>query len=157
MKEIALIGTNGRVMSSVLSRILENGFSVNVLTPFPTRIMIDNTNLTVSRLDVMSEDATREALEGYSTLVIANETDLQNDENDSMILKYFDKTVRAANEAGAKRVIVVGAKESNAFYVSHLKRHDDIDWVYFDTEGDFADAVVKEIVSPAYHRENASF
>lgn len=157
MKEIALIGANGRVMSAVMTAMLKRGLSVNALTLFPERVMIDNTMLTVSRFDVTSEEATREALEGYPTVVIANETDLENEELDNLILKYFNQTVKAAGQAGAKRVIVVGAKASNAFYTNHLKNYDDIDWVYFDTEGDFADKVSDEVISPRYHRENASF
>lgn len=157
MKEIALIGANGRVMSAVLSSLLSRDLSVNALTLFPEKIMIDNTRLTVSRFDVTSEQGTRDALEGYSTLVIANETNFENEALDNLILKYFDKTVKAAREAGAKRIIVVGAKDSNAFYVGHLKRYDDIDWVYFDTEGDFASRVADEVIAPRHHRENASF
>lgn len=157
MKEIALISANGPVASAVLSRLLEHDLSVNILSLFPERIMLDNSRVTVSRLDVRSEEKVREALEGYSTVVIANESDLQNDELDNIILKYFDKTLNAASQAGAKRVIVVGAKESNAFYLSHLNRREDIDWVYYDTEGDFANRVAEEVVNPKYHRENASF
>lgn len=157
MKEIALIGANGPVMSAVLSKLLEKDLSVNALTLFPERVMVDNTRLTISRFDVTSKEATREALEGYSTLVIANETDLKNAQLDDLILKYFNQTINAAREAGAKRIIVVGAKESSAFYTGDLKRHDDVDWDFYDTEGDFATRVADEVVDPHYHRENASF
>lgn len=156
MKEIALIGSNGRVMSSVLSKLLEKGLSVNALTLYPEKVMIDNTQLTISRLDVASKEGTRDALEGYSTVVIANETDLQDENLDNLILKYFAQTINAAREAGAKRVIVVGAKESTAFYVGDLSRHEDVDWVFFDTEGDYSRRVADEVVEPRYHRENAS-
>lgn len=157
MKEIALIGSNGRVMSAILSQLLEKGLSINVLTLYPEKVMVDNTRLTVNRFDVTSKEATREALEGYSTVVIANETDLENEDLDNLILKYFNSVLTAASEAGAKRVLVVGGKESNAFYLGHLNSHSDLDWVYFDTEGDFASKVSEEIISPRYHRENASF
>lgn len=157
MKEIALIGANGRVMSAVLSSLLSRGLSVNVLSLKPERVMLDDTRVTVSRLDVYSEENVREALEGYSTVVIANETDLADDAMDNLVLRYFDSTVNAAVKAGVSRVIVVGAKESNAFYLNHLENKNSIDWVYFDSEGDFADSVADEVVRPHYHRENASF
>lgn len=157
MKEIALISANGPIAGAVLGSLLERGLSVNVLSLYPERVMLDETRVTISRLDVHSEEAMREALEGYSTLVIANETDLSNDDLDNFILKSFDKALNAASQAGTKRVIVIGAKESNAFYLSHLNRRQDIDWVYFDTEGDFADRVANEIIEPRYHYENASF
>lgn len=157
MKEIALIGTNGRVMSAVLSKLLQKGLYVNLLSLNPERVMLENTQLTVTRFNVSSPDAIRDNLEGYSTLVIANETDLENETLDNLILKSFPTTLAAAHKAGAKRIIVVGAKESNAFYTGHLKRFNDIDWVYFDTEGNFAEYVADEIVNPKYHKENASF
>lgn len=153
MKEIALIGSNGPVMSHVMTKLLERGLSVNALTLYPERVMIDNTQLTVSRLDVASKDRVREALEGYNTVIIANETDLKNDDLDNLVLKYFAQTVTAATEAGVARVIVVGAKDSTAFYVTDLRRRDNIDWVFTNTEGDFAKRVIDEVVNPRYHRE----
>lgn len=155
MKEIALIGANGPVMSSVLSKLLESGNYVNALTLFPERVMLENQQLTISRFDVTSKEATREALEGYSTLVIANETDLQNAELDELILKYFAQTINAARDAGVTRILVVGAKESSAFYLGDLRRHDDVDWVFFTTEGDYATKVAGEVIEPRYHREQA--
>lgn len=153
MKEIALLGANGPVMSHVLSHLLENGLSVNALTLFPEKVMIDNTQLTVSRFDVTSKEATTEALEGYNTVIIANETDLQNDELDNIILKYFAQTVNAARDAGVSRLIVVGAKESSGFYLNDLHRHDDIDWVFINTEGDYAARAAQEALQPRFHRE----
>lgn len=157
MKEIALIGANGPVMSAVLTSLLERQMAVNVLTLYPERIMLDNSAVTVSRLDVTNGERVREALEGYATVVIANETDLQNDTLDNLVLRYFDTTVQAVRQAGVTKLVVVGSKQSNAFYLSHLERYNEPDWVYFDTEGDFADRVADEVNEPRYHRENASF
>lgn len=156
MKEIALIGANGPVMSAVLTSLLERELSVNALTLFPEKVMLDNTRLTISRFDVTNEEAVREALEGYSTLVIANESNLENEAMDDLVLKYFQKTVEAAAKAGITRILVVGGKMSNAFYLSKLKATN-LDWVYFDTEGDFAKYVADEVVAPRFHKENASF
>ena len=51
MKEIALVGVNGEVLSDVLTALLENGNDVDVFTPEPERIMLDSTNVTINRLD----------------------------------------------------------------------------------------------------------
>lgn len=145
MKEIALIGANGKIMSSVLTGLLEQDWSVNALTLYPEHVMIDNTRLTVSRFDVASEQNARKSLEGYDTVVIANETDLENADLDNLILKYFDSTLKAVREAGVKKLVVVGAKESNAFYLSKLKNLEDVDWKYYDTEGDYVGRVVETL------------
>ena len=153
MKEIAVIGANGTVMSHVLTSLLENGLYVNALTLFPERVMVNNSQLTISRLDVASKERTRESLEGYNTVIIANETDLTNKELNEVILKYYNQTVNAAIEAGVSRLIVIGGPESSAFYMGDLKRHNEIDWVFTTTEGDFARRVTDEVLSPRYHRE----
>ena len=156
MKEIAVIGANGAVMSQVLTSLLENGLYVNALTLFPERVMVNNSQLTISRLDVASKEHTRESLEGYNTVIIANETDLTNKELNEVILKYYNQTVNAAIEAGVSRLIVVGGPESSAFYMGDLKRHNEIDWVFTTTEGDFARRVADEVLSPRYHREQVA-
>lgn len=155
MKEIAVIGANGTIMSHVLTSLLECGLSVNALTLFPERVMIENSQLTVSRLDAASKERTRESLEGYNTVVIANETDLTNKDLNEIILKSYNRIVNAAIEAGVSRLIVVGGKESSAFYLGDLKRQDKIDWVYTSTEGDYARRVAEEVLSPRHHREVA--
>lgn len=155
MNEYALIGSNGPVMSHVMTQLLERGEGVNAMTLYPERVMLDNDRLTVSRLDIASKDTMRQALEGYHTAIIANETDLRNDELDNLILKHFAETVNAAREAGVERLVVIGAKESSAFYLGVLNRHNDLDWVFFTTEGDYAHAAVDEALRPRHHREQA--
>lgn len=152
MKEIAVIGANGTVMSHVLSRLLENGMAVNVMTLFPERVMVENVQLTVSHIDVASHDKMRQSLVGYDTVVITNETDLTNKELNDLALKYYNSIVNAAIEAGVKRVLVVGGKESSAFYTGDLKRHDDVDWVFTTTEGDFASRIAHEVAQGRNHR-----
>ena len=145
MKEIALIGSNGPVMSAVLGSLLAKGLSVEVFSLYPEHVMIDNTQLTVRHYDYASEENMRRSLEGYSTVVIANETDLENEELDNVILKYFPSTLKAIAEAGIENLVVVGAKESNAFYLGHLKQLENTDWKYYDTEGDYASRVIEAL------------
>lgn len=55
--------------------------------------------------------------------------------------------------AGVARVIVVGSPESEAFFAGHLRRFDDIDWVFISTEGDYAGRTAGELVAPKFHKE----
>ena len=70
-----------------------------------------------------------------------------------MTLKYFVDTVLAARRAGVERVIVVGAQESEAYFLSGLRRLDNIDWVFISTEGDYAGRTAREIEEPTFHKE----
>lgn len=157
MKEIALIGSNGRVMSAVLSELLSRGLNINLFSLNPERVMLENDRLTVSRFDACNPESIRESMTGYDTVVVTNETNFEDSELYALILKCFDTTVKAIREAGVKRLIVVGAKESNAFYLGHLKRIDDIDCIYCDTEGDFSRTVADQIEKPSAHKANVSF
>ena len=64
-----------------------------------------------------------------------------------------EDTVHAAREAGVARVIVVGSPMSTAYFVTDLRRLDDIDWVFVSTENDYPDRVADEIIKPTFHRE----
>lgn len=143
MKEIALLGSTGPIYGHVLSALLKNGNSVNVMVTDPEKVMLDTTNVTVTRLDTGSKEATKKELEGYETVVIAYETDFQNVDNNDFVLHTYSPTVNAAIEAGVKHLIVVGARESEAFLHGELRRHKDlIDSVYISTEGNYYQAVV---------------
>ena len=149
MKEIALLGVNGTVLSDTLTALLESGASVDVFSSYPEHVMLDTTNITVNRLDTSTEDATRESLIGFDTVIIALENDLENDELGEYILRTYSHTVNAAIKAGAKKLIVIGGKDSEAFYCTELKHHDKLDYVFTTTEGNYADAVAQLVAVPA--------
>ncbi len=153
MKEIALLGTVSHVQADILGALLAQGLGVNALVDYPERVMIEDTRLTITPLDVTRHEHVREMLEGYNTVVLAYNDDLKDAYTNEMTLKYFVDTVHAAREAGVERVIVVGSPDSQAFFVSDLRRLDDIDWVFISTEGDFAGRTASEVVSPRFHKE----
>lgn len=143
MKEIALLGTGGKIYSHVLTALLENGNSVNVMVTEPEKVMLNTTNVTITRLDTSTKEATRRNLEGYDTVIVAYETDFQDAANNNFILRTYSPTVNAAIEAGVKHLIVVGARESEAFLHGELRRHKDlIDSAYISTEGNYSRAAV---------------
>lgn len=153
MKEIALLGTNNHVMADVMGALLARGLSVNAMVDYPEKVMLEDSRLTVTHLPVEEHDRVKEMLEGYHDAVLTYNDDLQDAYTNDLTLKYFVDTVHAAREAGVARIIVVGSPDSEAFFVSDLRRLDDIDWVFISTEGDFPGRTTDEIVKPRFHRE----
>ena len=153
MKEIALLGTVNHVQADILGALLARGLSVNAMVDVPEHVMIEDSCLTVTHLPVEQHDRVREQLEGYATAVLAYNDDLHDAYTTELTLKYFVDTVHAAREAGVGRIVVVGSPDSEAFFVSDLRRLDDIDWVYISTEGDFAKRAADEVTDPRFHRE----
>lgn len=141
MKEIALVGVNGEVLSDVLTVLLEKGHDVDVFTPEPERIMLDTTNVTINRLDTATEEATKSQFEGFDKIILAYENDLANHDLTDFILRTYSHTVNAALKAGVKQLIVVGGKDSEAFYTTELKHHPELNYAFTNTEGDFGAAV----------------
>lgn len=153
MKEIALLGTINRVQGDVLGELLARGLSVNAMVDNPEHLMKEDSRLTVTHLPVEEHDRVVEALEGYSDAVLTYNDDLQDAVTNELTLKYFVDTVHAAREAGVKRIIVVGSPDSSAFFVSDLRRLDDIDWVFISTENAYPQRVADEVISPRFHKE----
>lgn len=139
------------VQAEVLGALLAQGLTVNALVDLPQNVMIEDTRLTISPVDLGNHDSVRRALEGYDNVVLAYNDDLSDVRTNDATLRYFTDTVHAAREAGVKRIIVVGSPDSSAFFVSALRRLDDIDWVFVSTEGDFAGHTAAELVSPSIH------
>ena len=156
MKEIALLSTTGHVFGDILGALLARGLSVNAMVDFPEKVMVEDYRLTVTHLPVQDHDRVREALEGYHDIVLAYNDDLEDAYTNDLTLKYFIDTVHAAREAGVARVIVVGAPQSTAYFVTDLRRLDDIDWVFISTENAYPERVADELISPRFHREEYS-
>lgn len=153
MKEIALLGTTGHVHGDVLGALLARGLSVNTMVDFPERVMVQDSRLTIMHLPLSDHERVKEALEGYHDVVLTYNDNLSNSYTNDLALKYFTDTVHAAREAGVARIIVVGSPQSTAYFVTDLRRLDDIDWVYISTENNYPDRVADEILTPRFHRE----
>lgn len=154
MKEIALAGVNSRVFGDVLSTLLSRGYAVNAFVTAPEKVMLENVQLTVSRLDYADKAAMTQAFTGYDTVVVTVDDNLADHDNNDFNLKYYNEIINAARDASVKRVIVVGNFDSSAFLTTVLRHHqEDIDWVYISTEGDYAAYVAEEVTSPRFHCE----
>ncbi len=153
MKEIALTGTNNKVFADVLAVLLARDVAVNAMVDYPEHVMLEDSQLTVSRANFYSREAMREAFEGYHDAILTYDDNLLDAAHNELALKTFTDTITAAREAGVKRVIVVAGKDSEAYFVTLLKRIDDIDWVFISTEGDFPNRTADELIEPGFHRE----
>lgn len=153
MKEIALVGTNNKVFADVLSVLLARDLAVTAMVDYPEHVMAEDPQLTVTRMNFMDEDAMRETFEGYHDAVLTYDDNLQDAAHNEITLKSFADTLTAARKAGVARVVVVGGQDSEAFFVTLLKRIDDIDWVFISTEGDFPNRTADEVIEPNFHRE----
>lgn len=152
MKEILLTGTVGTVLADVLGSLLSKGLSVNALVDAPEKIMIDDTRLHVGHMPVEKHDEVKNLFTGYDTAVLTYSDDLEDKYTNDRTLKYFVDTVFAAREAGVKRIVVVGSPQSTAFFVSELRRLDDIDWVFISTRNNYPGRTASEVVEPRFHR-----
>lgn len=153
MKEVALVGTTSRVFSDVLTLLLERDLIVTAMVDYPERVMLNDEQLTIEHLDTLSEAACEEAFQGYHNVILAYDDNLGNARHNELTLKSFVPTLTGARRAGVNRVIVVGSPDSEAFFVTELRRIDDIDWVFISTEGDFATRAANEVIEPSFHRE----
>lgn len=151
MKEIALLGTVNHVHADVLGALLVRGYTVNTMVDNPEHVMLDDDRLTITHLPVEDHAKVVEMLTGYDTAVLVYNDDLSDAYTNDLTLRYFVDTVHAAREAGVRRIVVVGSLDSEAFFVSDLRRLDDIDWVYISTEGNYPDRTVEEVANPQFH------
>lgn len=152
MKEIAITGLNGHVLSHVLTHLLHRGVSVNAYVNNPERLMDTSTQLTASLLDVEDKDRLRDLFTGYDTLIMTFDDNQTNHDENSFVLDNYDKMVHAAREAGVKRLVVVGSPQAEAFFTGDLKRRSDLDWVFISTEGDYGKHAVDEALEPRTHQ-----
>ena len=153
MKEIALTGTNCHIFADVLSALLHRGVAVRAFVTYPERVMLDDVNLTVSELPADDKRRLADDLEGYHDVIMTFNDDLADHDSNDFTLRHYNEMVNAAIEAGVSRLIVVGAPESAAFFMTDLRRRDTVDWVFISTEGDYADRAAAEATEPHYHKE----
>lgn len=152
MKEIAVTGLNGHVLSEVLSYLLHKGVTVNAYVNNPERLMDTSTQLTASLLDVYDKDRLRSLFTGYETVIMTFDDDQSNHDENSFVLENYGRMVHAAREAGVKRLVIVGSPQAEAFFIGDLKRQDEVDWTFVSTEGDFAKHATDEALTPTTHK-----
>lgn len=146
MNEIALIGPISDVQADILGALLEYDLHVNVMVAEPQKVMLNDKRLRTTAINIAKHNDVRSALRGYNALILAYNDNLTDIEANDTTRRYYASTLRAAREAGIKRIIVVGSPMSEAFFVSTLRRLRDIDGTFISTRGDFAHRTANAIL-----------
>lgn len=165
MKKTALIGASGFVGSAILNELLSRGYNVEALVRNPEKITVDNSNLTVKKVDVADEEALVKDLKGYDAVISAYNPGWTNPDIYNDTLQNYPRIVEAAKAAGVKRLLIVGGagtlfcapglrvmdsgvipaeimdgvKSLGKFYLDILTKENDIDWVFFSPAGTFVE------------------
>lgn len=159
-KEVALIGASGFVGSAILSELIKRGYKVEALVRNPEKIK-PNPNVIVKKIDVSNTPALADALKGYDSVISAYNPGWTNPEIGPLTVPNNTSILRAAKEAGVKRILFVGGagtlfikpgltvidaglipdsilsgvKAFGDFFLNTLKKENDIDWVFFSPAG----------------------
>lgn len=161
MKKTALIGASGFVGSAILNELLASGYEVEALVRKPDNVKVENDRLTVKKVDVADTAALAADLKGYDTVISAYNPGWMNPDIYNLTLQNYPRILRAAKEAGVKRLLIVGGagtlfcapglrvvdsgvipaeimggvKSLGEFYLGTLANEKDIDWVFFSPAG----------------------
>lgn len=161
MKKTALIGASGFVGSAILKELLSRGYHVEALVRNPENVKVENTSLTVKKVDVADTKALASDLKGYDTVISAYNPGWTNPDIYNLTLQNYPRIVEAAKEAGVKRLLIVGGagtlfcapglrvvdsgvipaeimdgvKSLGKFYLDTLNNEKSIDWVFFSPAG----------------------
>ncbi len=161
MKKTALIGASGFVGSAILKELLSRGYHVEALVRNPENVKVENTRLTVKKVDVADTKALASDLKGYDTVISAYNPGWTNPDIYNLTLQNYPRIVEAAKEAGVKRLLIVGGagtlfcapglrvvdsgvipaeimdgvKSLGKFYLDTLNNEKSIDWVFFSPAG----------------------
>lgn len=165
MNKTALIGASGFVGGAILNELLSRGYKVEALVRNPSKIAVENPDLTVKKVDVADEKALAEDLKGYDTVISAYNPGWTNPNIYNETLQNYPRIVEAAKKAGVKRLLIVGGagtlfcapglrvvdsgvipaeimdgvKSLGKFYLDILINEKDIDWVFFSPAGAFVE------------------
>lgn len=165
MNKTALIGASGFVGGAILNELLSRGYKVEALVRNPSKITVENPDLTVKKVDVADEKALTEDLKGYDTVISAYNPGWTNPNIYNETLQNYPRIVEAAKKAGVKRLLIVGGagtlfcapglrvvdsgvipaeimdgvKSLGKFYLDILTHEKDIDWVFFSPAGAFVE------------------
>ncbi len=165
MNKTALIGASGYVGGAILNELLSRGYKVEALVRNPGKITVENSDLTVKKVDVADVKALAEDLKGYDSVISAYNPGWTNPDIYNETLQNYPRIVEAAKLAGVKRLLIVGGagtlfcapglrvvdsgvipaeimdgvKSLGIFYLDILSEENDIDWVFFSPAGAFVD------------------
>jgi hypothetical protein len=107
---IALIGASGFIGSAILQEALSRGHQVTALVTNPAKLAAQD-RLTISKADVLQQDALGRQLKGFDLVISAFSGHAQSDTYD-YYMKGITAIIGAVKDAGVPRFIVVGGAGS---------------------------------------------
>lgn len=161
MKNVVIIGASGFVGTAIVEEALTRGYQVKGIVRNPEKVTISNPNLKLIKADIMDAESLRELLKGEESVISAYNPGWTNPEIYDDTLKGYTSILKAAKNAGVKRLLIVGG--AGSLYVApnvrvmdtstfpqeilpgvkglakvltdFLLPEKDIDWVFFSPAG----------------------
>lgn len=161
MKNVVIIGASGFVGTAIVEEALTRGYQVKGIVRNPEKVTISNPNLKLIKADIMDAECLTELLKGEESVISAYNPGWTNPEIYDDTLKGYTSILKAAKNAGVKRLLIVGG--AGSLYVApnvrvmdtstfpqeilpgvkglakvltdFLLPEKDIDWVFFSPAG----------------------
>ncbi len=161
MKNVVIIGASGFVGTAIVEEALTRGYQVKGIVRNPEKVTISNPNLKLIKADIMDAESLTELLKGEESVISAYNPGWTNPEIYDDTLKGYTSILKAAKNAGVKRLLIVGG--AGSLYVApnvrvmdtstfpqeilpgvkglakvltdFLLPEKDIDWVFFSPAG----------------------
>lgn len=157
MRNVVLIGASGFVGSAILKELLTRGHKVTGIVRNPQKILVKNSNLTVTKADVSDINALTNACKGKDAVISAYNPGWTNPNIYEETLRNYPLILDAVKQSGVKRLLCVGGagtlfcapglrvvdsgvipatimggvKSLGEFYLNTLRNEKDIDWIFF--------------------------
>ncbi|GAB3504882.1 NAD(P)-dependent oxidoreductase [Spirosoma knui] len=109
---VVIIGASGFVGSKLLDEALQRGHTVTAIVRHPEKITASDSNLTVKAVDVFDETALPTVLSGHDAVLSAYNAGWDNPNLYDDFLKASRIIEKATQQAGVKRLLVVGGAGS---------------------------------------------
>lgn len=161
MRNVVLIGASGFVGSAILKELLTRGHKVTAIVRNPQKILVKNSNLTVTKADVSDINALANACKGKDAVISAYNPGWTNPNIYEETLRNYPLILDAVKQSGVKRLLCVGGagtlfcapglrvvdsgvipatimggvKSLGEFYLNTLRNEKDIDWIFFSPAG----------------------
>lgn len=161
MRNVVLIGASGFVGSAILKELLTRGHKVTGIVRNPQKILVKNSNLTVTKADVSDINALTNACKGKDAVISAYNPGWTNPNIYEETLRNYPLILDAVKQSGVKRLLCVGGagtlfcapglrvvdsgvipatimggvKSLGEFYLNTLRNEKDIDWIFFSPAG----------------------
>jgi len=107
--KIALFGASGNIGRRILAEALSRGHEVTAIVRDPSKLNVENTNLTLAKGDIMNPNSVSINSHGHDVVISAYGPGL---ENVNPLIDATKSLIEGVKNAGVKRLIAVGGAGS---------------------------------------------